>query len=141
MNIEKINTKRMSNYLDKNRDKIDETIVSLRILKEIDSFLESKSVKRFELAEKVKSSESYISQLMSGTKKINTSFINRFEKAYNVTFKYVIQENEKVYDYYKSIHSSNEVSLHFKKADLYKIEQDNLATSFVSIKYNELNEK
>ena len=88
----------IQSYIDKNREKLDEALVSLRIMKEIDKFLDYKNLSNKDLANGLGYSESYISQLMSGIKKVNTSFISKFEKKYGVRFDFkVYLNNENVF--------------------------------------------
>ena len=84
----------IQSYVEKNRNKLDESLVSLRLMKEIDLFLDVNNISNKSLAYDLGYSESFVSQLMSGVKKINTSFINKFEKEYNVKIKFSIQEEE-----------------------------------------------
>jgi len=89
----------IQSYVDKNRNSIDEALVSLRVMKQIDDFLEYKNVTNRELAKKLDYTESYVSQLMSGVKKVNVSFINKFEKKFNVEIDFkikLIEENFKI---------------------------------------------
>ncbi|MDI9365070.1 MAG: helix-turn-helix transcriptional regulator [Flavobacterium sp.] len=81
-----VNKFSIQSYANNNRTKLDESLVSLRFMKEIDRFLDYKKISNKELALKLNYSESYISQLMSGIKKINTSFINKFENAFSTKF-------------------------------------------------------
>lgn len=76
----------IQSYIDRNRDKIDESLVSLRIMKEVDKFLDYEKLSNKDLAFHLKYSESYISQLMSGVKSVNVSFINKFEKCFDAKF-------------------------------------------------------
>lgn len=76
----------IQSYVGKNRDELDEFLVSLRIMKEIDRFWEYKNLSNEDLATGLGYSESYISQLMSGVKHVNTSFVNKFEKKFSVKF-------------------------------------------------------
>lgn len=87
----------IQSYIDENRNSIDESLVSLRFMKQIDRFLEDKMITQRDFAYKIGYTESYISQLMSGVKKINTSFINKFEKkcGVRVDFKLYIQEDNR----------------------------------------------
>ena len=81
----------MQSHIDSNRTKLDESLVSLRLMKQIDEFLDLHEVNQREFASHLGFTEAYISQLMSGTKKFNTSFIkNKFEKIYNVEFDFKI---------------------------------------------------
>lgn len=86
----------IQSYIDKNREKIDESLVSLRLMKEVDMFLDANNIPNKLLAKDLGYSESFISQLMSGVKKINTSFINKFEKNYKVRVIFsIVKEDEK----------------------------------------------
>ena len=88
----------IQSYIDKNRDKIDESLVSLRIMKEVDKFLDYKKLSNKDLSIQLGFSESYISQLMSGVKSINVSFINKFEKCFATKFDFKIYlENEEIF--------------------------------------------
>lgn len=94
-NIENFNTNFFDSYIDENRIKIDESLVSLRFMKEVDDFIEFNKISQRRLAEEIGYTEAYISQLMSGVKKVNTSFINKFEKRYEikVQFKFIPKAN------------------------------------------------
>ena len=88
----------IQSYLDKNREKIDESLISLRIMKEVDRFLDYEKLSNKELATKMGYSESYISQLMSGVKNVNASFMNKFEKCFDSKFDFKIYlKNEMVF--------------------------------------------
>ncbi|BDB57684.1 helix-turn-helix domain-containing protein [Flavobacterium ammonificans] len=93
-------TKRFSiqSYVDNNREKIDESLVSLRVMKEVDKFLDYEKLSNKDLATKLGYSESYVSQLMSGVKNMNVSFINKFEKCFDAKFDFKIYiKKEDVY--------------------------------------------
>jgi transcriptional regulator with XRE-family HTH domain len=90
----------LSSYIENNRMKIDEALVSLRLMKEVDDFLEINKISQRDFADNIGYSEAFVSQLMSGTKKFNTSFINRFEKVYDIEIDFRI----------KSKHTSNFIS-------------------------------
>lgn len=93
--------------LNLDRTKIDESLVSLRFLKQIDDFLEQKDLSNRDLANKLGYSESYISQLMTGSKKINISFISKFEKYYHCKFDVKLKKENK-HNYVK-FHSNREI--------------------------------
>ena len=80
----------IQSYIDKNREKIDESLVSLRIMKEVDRFLDYEKLSNKDLANKLGYSESYISQLMSGVKNVNVSLINKLEKNFSTKFDFKI---------------------------------------------------
>lgn len=86
----------IQSYIDENREKIDESLVSLRLMKELDRFLDYENLSNKDLANKLGYSESYVSQLMSGVKNINVSFINKFEKKFSkkIHFKIILNEEE-----------------------------------------------
>lgn len=88
--IEKHN---ISTFISQNRTKLDEALVSLRFMKEVDEFLDTNEITQREFAEYIGYSEAFISQLMSGTKKVNTSFINRLEKTFDLIVKFSIEYN------------------------------------------------
>jgi len=90
-------TQTINSYIDKNRIKIDEALVSLRLMKEVDDFLDINDVSQRDFASNLGYSEAFISQLMSGTKKFNTSFINKLEKVYDlkINFQIEIKDNTK----------------------------------------------
>lgn len=84
----------IQSYIDSNREKIDESLVSLRFMRQVDEFLDYKNLSNKDLSVALGYSESFVSQLMSGTKKINTSFISKFENRYNVKVDFKIYINE-----------------------------------------------
>lgn len=84
----------MQSYLDENKEKLDESLVSLRFMKEVDEFLLYKNLTNRDFSCALGYTESYISQLMSGVKKINVSFINKLENCYNVKFDVKIHLND-----------------------------------------------
>lgn len=80
----------IQSYIDQNREKIDESLVSLRIMKEIDRFLDYSKLSNKDFASKLGYSESYISQLMSGVKNVNIAFLNKFERQFSIHFDFRI---------------------------------------------------
>lgn len=92
-NLSKINTNLFDTYLDKNRIKIDESLVSLRFMKEVDNFIDFNNISQRRLAEDVGYTEAYVSQLMSGVKRVNASFINKLEKKYDIKVQFKILPN------------------------------------------------
>ena len=77
-----VNQNLLHSYIENNREKIDVALVSLRIIKQIDIFLDNNDINQKDLANELEISESFVSQLMSGTKKINVKILNKFEKKY-----------------------------------------------------------
>ncbi len=86
-----ISSSSLNSYIENNRVKIDEALVSLRLMKEVDDFLEINKISQREFSDNIGYSEAFISQLMSGTKKFNASFINRFEKVYDIKIDFKIK--------------------------------------------------
>lgn len=131
----------IQSYLDENREKIDEALVSLRFMKEIDEFLDITNVSQREFASSIGYSEAYISQLMSGTKKFNSSFINKFEKKYDVEISFKIKSKDEG-SYFTEISSSSSLQINVniltvisadnvysfenKYQDYFKLESNNL---------------
>lgn len=127
-------TKRFSiqSYTDKNRDKIDESLVSLRFMKQVDEFLDHKNFSNKDLASKLGYSESYVSQLMSGVKKVNTAFINKFEKFYDAKIEFRIYLNNER-SFVSSHKENNFCQINFN-LNLNRIVIDNETSSFFFIK-------
>lgn len=81
----------LNSYVETNRSKLDSSLVSLRILRQIDNFMDYHEISQRGLATALDVSESYVSQLMSGTKKINVALISKFEKSFNVEFDFKLK--------------------------------------------------
>ena len=86
-----ISSKSLNSYIEDNRTKIDEALVSLRLMKEVDDFLDVNNISQRDFASNIGYSEAFISQLMSGTKKFSASFINRLEKNYRLKVDFKIR--------------------------------------------------
>ena len=127
-------TKRFSiqSYIDKNRDKIDESLVSLRFMKQVDEFLDYKNFSNKDLATKLGYSESYVSQLMSGVKKVNTSFINKFEKLYDAKIEFRVYLNTEK-SFVSSLKENNFCQINFN-LNMNRIVIHNETSSFFFIK-------
>lgn len=91
----------ISSYVDSNREKIDIALLSLRIIKQIDTFLDINNISQKELADKLGVSEAFISQLMSGSKKINVQFLNKFEKRFDVEFDFKLKDKSTFISFYE----------------------------------------
>lgn len=103
----------VSSYLDKNRKRINEALVSLRLMKEVDDFIVINNINQKDLASQLDYSNAYISQLMTGAKKINASFINKFEQAYDVKIEFKIKCKKTSHYVSKNTISSPDVNLLF----------------------------
>ncbi len=86
-----ISSNSLNSYIEDNRTKIDEALVSLRLMKEVDDFLDVNNISQRDFATNIGYSEAFISQLMSGTKKFSASFINRIEKTYDLKIDFKIK--------------------------------------------------
>jgi plasmid maintenance system antidote protein VapI len=104
--MKEIEKNNINTFITQHRNKLDEALVSLRFMKEIDLFLDQNEISQREFAEFLGYSESFISQLMSGTKKVNTSFINRLEKTFDVSVKFNIIEKNRS-DYFVKFYDSS----------------------------------
>ncbi|MEZ7506994.1 helix-turn-helix domain-containing protein [Flavobacterium sp. Arc2] len=110
MNKLQINLKnQLSSYVDNNREKLDVALLSLRIIKQIDTFLDSKKLNQKDLATNLEVSEAFISQLMSGSKKINVQFINKFEKKFDVEFDFKLRDKKSMATFFEITNSSIEL--------------------------------
>jgi|GEM_PF-3514716 len=127
----------ISSLIFKNSTKIDETLVSLRFMKHIDMFLEKKEINQKEFAEGLDISPAFVSQLMSGSRKISTSFINKFEKTYNVKFRLFLEERETRYKFVKSITSNEDVYFQFTKNNNYSYTTKQSLTNASNLYENE----
>ncbi len=61
-------------------------MVQLRFMSEIEKEIEERKISYKELADKIGTSASYITQLFKGTKKLNLDTIAKFQIALNKTF-------------------------------------------------------
>lgn len=69
-------------------------MISYRILSEVEKLCEEKKMKKADLAKKVGTSKSYITQLFRGSKQVNTWIMAKFEDALDVSFNIKIQLND-----------------------------------------------
>lgn len=99
----------LNSYVDSNREKIDAAMVSLRIIKQIDNFLDYNELNQKDLANKLEVSEAFVSQLMSGSKKINVQILNKFEKKFNVEFEFKLRSKNSMYSVVEVVNNSIEL--------------------------------
>jgi transcriptional regulator with XRE-family HTH domain len=99
----------LNSYVDNNREKIDAALVSLRIIKQIDNFLDYNELNQKDLANKLEVSEAFVSQLMSGSKKINVQILNKFEKQFNVEFEFKLRSKKSMYSVVEVVNNSIEL--------------------------------
>ena len=128
----------INTYVNENRNELDESLVSLRLMKVVDDFLINNGITKRELASNLKCSESYISQMMSGSKKFNVAFINKFEKRYNVeigfkledkNIKNLSQKNDAIFISYtsgSSLQINTDIVDLVEKQGVYSVESSNM---------------
>ncbi len=104
--MKEIEKNNINTFIAVNRTKLDESLVSLRLMKEVDDFMDNNKISQREFAEFLGYSEAFVSQLMSGTKKMNTSFINRLEKTFDVIVKFNISRKTDG-DYYARFYDNS----------------------------------
>ncbi|MBL0334536.1 MAG: helix-turn-helix transcriptional regulator [Chitinophagaceae bacterium] len=75
----------------------DAQMISYRILSEIEKHCDEKKIKRKDLAEMVGTSTSYITQLFTGVKSVNTTILAKFENALDVSFEIKMKLNSESY--------------------------------------------
>lgn len=104
----------LNSYADSNRQKLDAALVSLRIVKQIDDFLDNYNLNQKDLASGLGVSEAFVSQLMSGSKKINMQILSNFEKSFNAEFDFTLKRKisaykSSAYDVIQVVNSSIEL--------------------------------
>jgi transcriptional regulator with XRE-family HTH domain len=75
----------------------DASMISFRILSEIEKLCDNRKIKKKDLAEMVGTSKSYITQLFNGTKSINTQIMAKLENALDITFETRLKLNEETH--------------------------------------------
>ena len=73
-------------------------MISFRILSEIEKLCAEKKIKKKDLAEKIHTSKSYITQLFRGTKQVNTIVMGKFEEALDISFEIKVKLNQESND-------------------------------------------
>lgn len=62
------------------------SFIQIDILKEVKKIMEEKNISRTELAQKLKKSKSFVSQLFSGDKALNLKMIAQFQEIFDAKF-------------------------------------------------------
>jgi len=75
-------------YFDSQEDQIEHEaqMISYRVLSVIEEICEQRNLKKKDLAARIGSSRSYITQLFQGSKSVNTQVMAKFENALDITF-------------------------------------------------------
>lgn len=69
-------------------------LIMYRFLSEVERICEEENINRKQLAQKIGTSASYITQLFQGSKTINLETIAKFQKALNVVFDIKVNNNQ-----------------------------------------------
>lgn len=69
-------------------------MISFRILSEVDKLCEEMNINKTELAKRIKTSKSYVTQLFRGSKQVNTLLLGKLEEALDVSFEVKIKLNQ-----------------------------------------------
>ena len=95
-------------------DRIDvkASFIQLDILSEVKKVMKEKNISRTELAEKLKKSKSFVSQLFSGDKALNLKMIAQFQEIFNAKFipgfkdysEYILEKQISKKDFLKASH-------------------------------------
>jgi len=72
---------------DKEKHEHNAQMISYKILSEVERVCEERKLKKKDLALKIGTSKSYITQLFRGNKSINTQIMAKFEDVLDITFK------------------------------------------------------
>lgn len=79
---------------DKEKYEHNAQMISYKILSEVERVCEIRKLKKKDLAQKIGTSKSYITQLFRGNKSINTQIMAKFEDILNITFEIEASFNE-----------------------------------------------
>jgi len=79
---------------EKEKTEYNAQMISYRILSEVERICEERKLKKKDLALKIGTSKSYITQLFRGNKSINTQVMAKFEDVLNITFEIEAHLNE-----------------------------------------------
>jgi len=71
----------------------DAQMISYKILSEVEKICNEKRINKKDLAEKIGSSKSYITQLFTGVKSVNIQTMAKFESALEASFEIILKQN------------------------------------------------
>ena len=80
---------------EREKERLEEDLLNLKFITAIEEIMEQKDVNKTDVAEILKSSRSYVSQLFSGNKMINIKTLTKIQKGLNVSFKIYAIDNKK----------------------------------------------
>lgn len=84
----------IENFVQTNRENIDESLVSMRIMKQVEELMDSLELNKKQLAKELGFSQAHITNLFIGNKNVNMKFISRIEKRFNVIVDIKIQAKD-----------------------------------------------
>lgn len=103
-------------------------MISYRFLSEVEKTCDEMGINKKELAEKVGTSKSYITQLFRGNKHVNTNILARFEEALDITFEIICkldtESNEQFWAKRFTIEDLKQIRLHTANHTCYFIHKD-----------------
>ena len=92
--LEKLN--RMLEFKsEREKERLEEELLNLKFITAIEEIMEQKEINKTDVAEILKSSRSYVSQLFSGNKMINIKTLTKIQKGLNISFKIYAIDNKK----------------------------------------------
>ena len=92
--LEKLN--RMLEFKsEREKERLEEDLLNLKFITAIEEIMEQKDINKTDVAEILKSSRSYVSQLFSGNKMINIKTLTKIQKGLNISFKIYAIDNKK----------------------------------------------
>ena len=92
--LEKLN--RMLEFKsEREKERLEEELLNLKFITAIEEIMEQKEINKTDVAEILKSSRSYVSQLFSGNKMINIKTLTKIQKGLNISFKIYAIDNIK----------------------------------------------
>lgn len=74
-----------------NRDSLSDELISLRFLAKVSKLMEDKNITKKELASKLETSPSYVTQLFQGDKLVNVRLLTKLKRALNLTIEITCQ--------------------------------------------------
>lgn len=102
--------------------RLQEELLHLKFISVIEQEMNRRNITKSELAEKINTSRSYISQLFTGDKMINIKTLNKIQRAFDIAFDINIVNNRR----YKFDMPSCEKLKKIRNIDLYSTTSKNL---------------
>lgn len=79
---------------DKEKVEHNAEMISFRILSEVEKICEEKQINKTELAKRINTSKSYVTQLFRGSKQVNTFLMGKLEEVLDISFEIKAKLNE-----------------------------------------------